>query len=276
MKIETQVIHEKNLKLAKTILLSEGELLCSLMEMKSKRLFDDVGCTGIFKYCLDYLNFSESQAFYFQRIAEVARTVPELKEAVVKGELSVSKARRITKVITPQNQAQWIDNAKFMKQKELERAVSIGCPQELLPEGIKPIAQNISELRVAIDDETDTNLEILKNLLSQKLKRPATLSDVIRWAAKETRDKFDPEKKAERAGKKLSLGQSGPVGTHAAFNLSIELAARLYPLAQNTRSFKKEAFNARTATELDSAAKSESGWIPIAFCYSIMRFVSEK
>ena len=130
--------------------------------------------------------------------------MPELKAAVVQGELSISKARRITSVITPANHQEWIKNAQTMKQKELEKAVSIVNPQAHPIERIKPLARNISELRVPIDDETDKNLEILKELLSQKLKRPATLADVIAWAAKETREKFDPEKKAERSVKRVS------------------------------------------------------------------------
>ena len=205
MNRNTQLIHEKNLKLAKTILLSEGELLSSLMEMHSQRLFGELGCTGIFDYCLRHLQFCESQANYYKRIAEVSARVPELKAAVVQGELSISKARRITSVITPLNHQEWIQNAKTMKQKELEKAVSIVNPQAHPIERIKPVAKNVSELRVAIDDETDRNLEILKDLLSQKLRRSASLADVIAWAAKETREKHDPEKKAERSATKVSL-----------------------------------------------------------------------
>ena len=210
MNQSTQIIHTNNLKLAKTILLSEGELLSSLMEMQKRRLFGELGCTGIFDYCLRHLRFCESQAIYYKRIAEASATVPEIKAAVVQGELSISKARRITSVITPANHQEWIHNAQTMKQKELERAVSIANPQAHPIERIKPVARNVSELRVAIDDETDRNLEILKELLSQKLKRAATLADVIAWAAKETRQKFDPEKKAERSAAKVSLRKLPP------------------------------------------------------------------
>ena len=215
MNRSTQIIHEKNLELAKTILLSEGELLSSLMEMQSRRLFGELGCTGIFNYCLRYLKFCESQANYYKRIAEVSAKVPELKAAVVQGELSISKARRIASVITPANQQEWIQNAKTMKQKELEKAVSIVNPQAHPIERIKPVARNLFELRVAVDDETDKNLEILKDLLSQKLRRPATLADVIAWAAKETREKHDPEKKAERSQKRVFSGNSATIGKNA-------------------------------------------------------------
>ena len=204
---DTQALHDKNLTLAKTILLSEGELLSSLMEMQRRKLFAELGCTGIFDYCLRHLKFCESQASYYKRIAEVSHKVPELMAAVVQGELSISKARRITSVITPANHQQWIQNAKTMKQKDLEKAVSIVNPQAHPVERIRPVARNVSELRVAIDDETDHNLEILKDLLSQKLKRPATLADVIAWTVKEMCEKHDPQKRAERSQKRISIGK---------------------------------------------------------------------
>ena len=92
-----------------------------------------------------------------------------------------------------------------MKQGDLEKAVTETNPQAHPRERIKPVAKNISELRVAIDDETDKDLVVLKDLLSQKLKRSATLKDVIAWAVKETRERFDPEKRAARA-KLVSVG----------------------------------------------------------------------
>ena len=204
MNNETQFIHEKNLRLANTILLSEGELLSSLMEMQRRNLFRELGCTGIFEYCRQHLKFCESQANYYKRVAEVSLKVPELKSAVVQGELSLSKARRITGVINSTNHHEWIRNAQTMKQKELEKAVSIVNPQAHPIKRIRPLDKNVSELRVAIDDETDQNLEILKDLLSQKLKRAATLADVIAWAAKDTRERHDPEKKAERSANRAT------------------------------------------------------------------------
>ena len=46
-----------------------------------------------------------------------------LKAAIDDGTLSVSKARRITRVITQANSSEWIAKAVTMKQPELERAV---------------------------------------------------------------------------------------------------------------------------------------------------------
>ena len=177
------------------------------MEMSRRRVFAELNYSGVFDYCLRRLGFSKEQSYYYKKVAEVSVRVPELKTAIVEGELSLSSARRIAPILTPSNQAEWIGNAKSMKQSELEKAVTEVNPEAHPRERIKPVAKNVSELRVTIDDETDQALTVLKDLLSQKLRRPASLEDVIAWAVKETREKFDPEKKAARA-KPISAGNA--------------------------------------------------------------------
>lgn len=215
METKAYLLDAKAKRLAKTLLDTEGEILTTLMEMSRTRAFIELDYTGVFDYCLRALSFSEQQAFYFKKVAEVSVVVPELKEAIVQGELTLSRARRIAPVLTPGNQAEWIEKAKTLKQRDLEKAVTEVNPQAHPIERIRPVAKNVAELRVAIDDETDQDLAVLKDLLSQKLKRPATLKEVIAWATKETREKHDPERKALRAqkfprGKNLQNGVTSP------------------------------------------------------------------
>jgi len=205
---KAQVLDEKAKHLAQHLLQTEAQVLTTLMEMSRSRAFAELNYSGVYDYCLRRLGFSKEQSYYFKKVAEVSVTVPELKAAIAKGELSISTARRIAPILNRANQVEWIGKAKAMKQAELEKAVTEVNPQAHPRERIKPVAENVSELRVAIDDETDADLTVLKDLLSQKLRRAATLADVIAWAAKETREKFDPARKALRA-RKLSSGNAG-------------------------------------------------------------------
>ena len=120
----------------------------------------------------------------------------------VQGELTLSEARRIVPVITKENHAEWIGKAKELGQKELEREVTAVNPKAHTPkEKLRPIAKDLSELKVPVDLKTEENLTALKEILSQKLGKAATLTDVIAWAAEVTRMKFDPVKRAERSRK---------------------------------------------------------------------------
>jgi hypothetical protein len=149
------------------------------------------------------LSLSEAQAFYFKSVAEASVKAPKLKEAVQKGELSLSLARRIAPVITQETQIHWIDLAKKPPQKELEREVQQANPKATRPkEKIKPVDQKLSHLSLLINLDTENDLRNLQNLLSQKLGRAATLKDVIEWAVKTTKEKYSPEEKAKRSEKR--------------------------------------------------------------------------
>ena len=178
---------------------TEGELLSHLMEMRKQSVFAELNYSGVFDYCERALRLSLAQSYYFKSVAEKSESVPELKEAVVQGEITLSQARRIVPVITSENQKQWVADAKNLSQTELEKRVAAVNPKAHVKEKIRPVGKELSELKVAIDEETKQNLDALKDILSQKLGRAAGLQDVIAWATKVTREKFDPEKKAERA-----------------------------------------------------------------------------
>ncbi len=171
MTTTAQILDAKVKQLAKTLLHTEGLVLTTLMEMSRARVFAELNYSGVFDYCLRALGMSKEQSYYFKKVAEVSVQVPELKTAIVHGELSLSSARRIAPILNAANQAEWIGKAKELKQSELEKAVSEVNPQAHPRERIKPVAKNLSKLRVVIDDVTDSHLIALKDLLSSKLRR---------------------------------------------------------------------------------------------------------
>src|ERR1043165_7949080 len=103
METKAQILDQKVRSLAKQWLRTEAEILSTLMEMSRERVFAELNYSGIYDYCLRALKFSEAQSYYFQRVAEKSKEVPELKEAIDQGELSVSGARRILPVLTKEN-----------------------------------------------------------------------------------------------------------------------------------------------------------------------------
>ena len=201
-------LDQKAKGLAEDFLRTEGQLLELLSRMKSQRVFTELNYSGIFDYCERALKFSRAQSFYFKSVAEKSEEVPQIRQAIVQGELTLSQARRIVPVVTKENLTEWIKKANCLSQVELERAVTEINPKAQLPERIRPVAKELSELRVALDPTTQENLTALKEILSQKLKRAATLADVVAWASEVTREKFDPIRKAMRSRNKSSGNQN--------------------------------------------------------------------
>jgi hypothetical protein len=185
--------------LAADYLRTEGELLSVLMEMRKQRVFAELNYSGIFDYCERALKFSRAQAFYFKTVAEKSEEVPEIRAAIVQGELTLSQARRIVSVVTKDNHKEWIEKAKSLPQKALEREVTAVNPKSHVQEKLRPVAMALSELKVGIDEKTEQNLRVLQDILSQKMGKPATLAQVIVWTTQVTREKFDPVRRAERS-----------------------------------------------------------------------------
>lgn len=229
MKNTAQEFDERAKGLAKDYLNTEGLLLTVLIEMRRQKLFAVLNYSGIFDYCERRLNLSRAQAYYFKTVAEKSEEVPEIKQAVAQGELTLSEARRIVPVVTKENHQEWIEKAKRLPQKELEREVTAANPNAHPVKGkIRPVAKEVSELKVPVDPKTEENLTALKDILSQKLGKPATLAEVVAWAAEVARDKFDPIRQAKRS-KAISSRKSAPApkrGRHrvkAAVNHSVVL-----------------------------------------------------
>jgi hypothetical protein len=95
--------------LAKDYLNTESKLLDLLIQMKQKKVFPELNYTGIFDYCESGLKLSRAQSFYFKSVAEKSEEVPEIQKTISQGSLTLSQARRIVPVITPQNQETWIE-----------------------------------------------------------------------------------------------------------------------------------------------------------------------
>ena len=150
-------LHEKAVHLAQTYKTSESALLEVLMQMSAAQLFLSLGYKGIFDYCVRALALGEAQASYFNRVAEKSKTVPQLKEAIVSGHVSLSQGRRIVSVITPQNAEDWLKAASTLKQRELEARVAESYPKVKIKERIRPIAPSLKEMRVAQAPSHDGN-----------------------------------------------------------------------------------------------------------------------
>ena len=197
--VSAHPLHRKAKSLSRVYLNSEAELLGTLMAMVEENLLVRLGYTGVFDYVTKELKISESQSGYFQRVAQKARVIPELKQAVLSGALSLSRARRIVGVIDSTNASYWIDAAIHWKQKELEREVSEQSPRRNVREGFVPLPGDLTKLTVVITQEEEKEMERANALLSQALKAPASLQQTLAATVALFLDKKDPVRKAQRA-----------------------------------------------------------------------------
>ncbi len=194
-----QSLHEKAVTLSKEWLGIEGRLLEVLIEMDTKGYCLALGYRNLFDYAQRALRLSDAQAYYFSKVAQKSRQVPQLKEAVMTGELSISQARRIAPVLTQANAASWIEKAATLPQKVLELEIKKECPEQGVRERIRPIAEERLELRCGISLGLEKKLARIRDLVSQKKKSSASIEEALECMAEAFLEKTDPVRKAERS-----------------------------------------------------------------------------
>ncbi len=197
-----KTIHEKAVRASETFRLSEGALLESLIEVDTHRVFEQFDLGNTFAYCVRELKLSEDQALALIRVARKAKEVPQLQEAVAIGALTVSKAKKIASILTPSNQAVWIDKAIGLSARALEREVVKVQPRELIPDRVRPLTETFSGLHCMIDRETEALLEEAKDLVSRSLMSSSDVGTTLKAALKEFVERHSNVRRARRAAAK--------------------------------------------------------------------------
>src|SRR5690606_23811912 len=147
---------------------SEGELILALQQVDAKKVYRRLGFNSLHDYVTRHLKLPSGTASGFIAVARKSVQIPELQREIFQGNLSVSMAKRVTRVITPENKTHWIEKAKSSTQRELEEAVAEIDPQMAVPERLKPVSGNRTELRVGLSREVEARLRRVQDLLSQK------------------------------------------------------------------------------------------------------------
>jgi HNH endonuclease len=194
-------IHEKTKLDAKSYLGGEHTLIEDLLLLEDNAVGTELGYSSLFTYCTRELGFSDSQAGYFNSVVQKARVVPELKEALVKGTVSPSKARYILPIISETSDPKrWIELAKTATQKVIEAQVKKEKPDPIPKEQTKRLSEDRYLLRLSLTNEEKALLDRVKELTKEN-SLEATFTKVLTDFIKH----HDPIEKAKRAKPSHSL-----------------------------------------------------------------------
>ncbi len=176
-------LHAKTLLKAKQYKQSESEFIDALIETDRTKNYAFYGASSLFAYCTGFLGLSESETYRFTQVTRKSVEVPELKAAIKKGDLTVSKASRIAKVITKETQSLWIEKASTLTQRELQKEVA------------KETKSIIPEEKLQ-DTFTEEEMKILKR--AHEVFRFKTMKETILHCVGTTLKAKDPVEKAKR------------------------------------------------------------------------------
>ncbi len=159
-------IHQRAQIAAAKFKACEAELIEIFEQADKFRVHVAFGYSSLFVYATQGLKLSEEVAYIFINVARKVREVPALKEKIRRGEISVSKARRITSVLNRENQQHWLELASQLSKRELRRA---------------------------------------QDVFSQKRRRPVSLEEVLEVSVGEFIERHDPLARAKRQEAKGKL-----------------------------------------------------------------------
>jgi hypothetical protein len=97
-----------------------GELLTLFKKKKGE---DYMGHRSIGTFCVEHLSFSGRLASELMRNSGLMSNLPLTKEAYLQGEIKKSALRHLSRLLTAENEADWIAKAKKLSLKALERMV---------------------------------------------------------------------------------------------------------------------------------------------------------
>ncbi len=200
-------LHHEAVLISQNLHRQEFLMVEILQRIDSQKVYRILGFKSLYQYATLALKLSESRAYAFILVARKALGLSKMQEALKSGELSLSKAKRISAVISKENEGHWVRLAKDLTQRSLERAVAKVNPKAGVEEGMRFISENILEFRAAIGAETEKLIKRAQDLLSQSEGRAASFEETLRAIAQCYLEKKDPVIKAQRVLRRRILSQ---------------------------------------------------------------------
>ncbi len=198
--METKILdlHNRALEASTRFRRAESELISILQEMDGHKEFPLLECTSLFDYALRVLKLSEANASNFITVARKSKAIPELKQAIDSGSLTVARARKITPVLTLENKSEWIALAQTLPKLELEKEVARVCPKAAVKERAEYISADRLKLAFGVSEEFMKLLKRVQDLESQRTNRPVKYEESMTAALKVYIEKRDPVEKAKK------------------------------------------------------------------------------
>ncbi|MGE3975398.1 MAG: HNH endonuclease [Bdellovibrionales bacterium] len=191
-------IHEKALEVASRFRKTEGDLLDILQQVDEHRVYLKFHCKSLYDYATTALKLSDSTAYNLITVARKSKEVPALKQAIQSGKLTISKARKITPVLTQSNQEEWLKLAIELPQKKLEQQVAKVVPKEAVPERLKFVSEERLNLQMGISEKLHQKLKRAQELESQRQQKHVSLEETLEAMLDVYLEKKDPIQKAEK------------------------------------------------------------------------------
>jgi len=126
-----------------------AEVVLYLNQIDQRKLYREAGYSSLFTYCREKLGYSEGAACRRITAARALNSSPELYKMLREGKMSLCAIVQISKVVTPENKDEIIEQSKGKSKLELQRVLSS------FGELTKPKRESIRARRVCLTAAPD-------------------------------------------------------------------------------------------------------------------------
>lgn len=193
-----QAIHRQALEAAQAYRRAEAGLIDALIAVERERVFARLGFSSLFVYAVEALGLSEASSYNAIAVARKAREVPQLMAAIREGSVSISKAKKIASVLTPENQEEWLAKAKALSSRKIEKEVARENPRAAAPERASYVSERRLALSLGVSEELMLKLRRAQDRVSQARGRASTLEETLEEMVTFFLKHKDPVEKARR------------------------------------------------------------------------------
>jgi hypothetical protein len=192
-------LHAKGISISERYRAAQSDMIDILGELDDDKTFLLFETNSLFQYCVKFHQLSEDVICNLIAIVRKSKVIPELKEAIREGVLTVNKARKIAPVLTLENKAEWLELATTQTSKQIEKAVARENPKLAVQESLKYKTAERLELKLGVSEEWVDALTKVKDLVSQQTSSNASTEESLLVAMTSFIERYDPVERAKRA-----------------------------------------------------------------------------
>ena len=172
-------IHHQLLQLRQKEKLITGEILEKLQLLEDNKEYLDLGHSSLFDYLVRALGYSEATAYQRQACVRLSREVPEIKDKIEQGTLTVSAVTVAYKHLRRQPLAEKRKTLQSLENKSTREVKKLFLEPALPLKVKKTEYREKVHLRLELSHEQHEKLKRLKNLKSHKHNLESLFEELI-------------------------------------------------------------------------------------------------
>jgi 5-methylcytosine-specific restriction endonuclease McrA len=182
---------------------AEGNLIAALMPLEQEQVHRRLDFRSLKALAMSLMNLSDDVAANFIAISRKSVEVPALLTEIKAGRISVSNARTVLPILTPENQQKWLSSACTLSKLQLQKEIAREFPRQApVAESMRYVSAERLQLKCGVSEELSNQIRRVQDLESSKQGEAVNIEGAIEAAVGSYLDRHDPLEKAKRAQKR--------------------------------------------------------------------------